>query len=85
VEVKRCAKSSVTISIAERPPQRSEGWLSRAVTGRDVFHFEVIAEGCDDLFDVRITRHDEMESAGNDPYARVDAGRRGNNLVDARM
>src|ERR1700739_558337 len=48
----------------------------------DVLYFEVVVKGGHDFLDVCITRHNEVKPASNDVDARIDGGRRCNDLVD---
>jgi hypothetical protein len=48
----------------------------------DVLHFKRVVQGCDDFLDVRIIGYYEVKPTGKDADARVDGGRRGNDLVD---
>ena len=49
----------------------------------NVLHFKRVVQGGDDFLDVRITGYYKVNPTGNDVDARVDGGRRGNDVVDA--
>ena len=58
--------------IAERLLESRKRGLTGAVARRNVVDFEFIAEGRNDLLDVRIARHHEVEAAGDQVNVGVD-------------
>src|SRR6266550_5379757 len=79
------AQAGIEITVTKSLLERREGRLAGAVTGRDVRHLELVAQSHDDVLDVRVLRHHQVESAGDEMDARVDRRRRFHNLVDAGM
>src|SRR6267143_6984027 len=65
-ELESRPQPGVEIMTAERPLERREGWFAGAVAGRDVTHFELVAQGRDDSFDLRVVGHHQMESASHE-------------------
>src|SRR5437773_12239607 len=64
----------VEIMTAERPLEGREGWFAGAVAGRDVSHFEPIAQGRDAFLVVRVVGHHQVECADDKVDARVYRG-----------
>jgi hypothetical protein len=62
--------------IAESFLQRCKRWLSGAVTGGNVFDFEPLMQGDDNLLDVRVRCHNQVKATSDEVNTRID-GRRG--------
>src|SRR5438445_11342288 len=75
----------VEIVIAERLLERSKRGLAGAVARRDVRYFAGVAERGNDLLDLLVLGHHEVEPAGDKMDARIDLRRGFHDPVDARV
>src|SRR2546426_7028132 len=78
-------QSGVEIAISECLLERSKRGLAGAMARRDVRYFEGVAQCGNDLLDLLVLGHHEVEPAGDKMDARIDLRRGFHDLVDARV
>jgi hypothetical protein len=81
----RCTQSGIKITSAKHPLHSGEGWFSGAVTGGDVIDFVGIMQARGSFFDYRVLGCYQVESARDEVNVRIDLGRFGNDVLDARV
>ncbi len=80
-----CAQSGVEVAISEYLLERSKCGLAGAVARRNVCHLVGVAQGGNNLLDLVVLGHYQVEPADDEVDSWVDRGRGCDDLVDARM
>ena len=81
-QLERCTQPSVEVTIPECLLECREGGLAGAMARGNVLYFKCVAQDWDDFLDVRVARHYEVKTTGNEVNAGIDGCGRGDDLFD---